>query len=310
MKKLTSLALTAGLLILTPTAALADDSKSGSSEQSAPALDSMVNSADAQQEKKPQASPDNLAALKAKAAESIAKRQRDLASWSAKLTAAKTDCGQNAAALSRIGATQASLTTLGASIAASTTVEAAKPLYQQVFTHQRVYLVVSPVVHTALACDNQLARATRQTTNVAELNTKIAAAKAKGVNTAPAEAFLAQVTPQIEAGKATATAAAASLSGLVPDQGNEATKAANEAAVNGAKAGIRAADASFDNAASLLKQATKALGGEAKTEASEKKAEKKAEHEKKKAEKEAEKEAKKAEREAAKANRERGKSNK
>jgi hypothetical protein len=305
MKKLTTLTLTAALLVLTPAAAFADDSssKSASTEQATPGVDAAINSADAQQEKKPQSAPDNLAALKAKAAEAIAKRQRDLATWSAKVSSQTTDCGQNAAVLSRIGATQAGLTLLGTSIAAAATTDVAKPLYQQIFTHQRVYLVVSPVVHTALACDAQFARASRQATNVTELNTKIAAAKAKGVNTAAAEALVAQVGPLTEAGKSASAAAAASLSGIAPDQGNEATKTANGTAVTNARNGIKTADASFDKAADLLKQAGKALGSTVKTEKAEEKADKKAEHEAEKAEK-------KAEQEAAKANRQKGKSGK
>ena len=310
MKKLTTLMLTAALVALTPAAAFADDSsgkssKSPSTEQSTPGVDAAINSSDAQQEKKTQTAPEQLAAIKAKAAEAIAKRQRDLTTWSAKVSSQTTDCGQNAAALSRIGATQAGLATLGTSIAAATTPEVAKPLYQQIFTHQRVYLVVSPVVHTALACDAQFARGARQTANLAELNTKIAAAKAKGVNTATAEALAAQVPAAIESAKATSAAAAASLSGLAADQGNEATKATNAAAVTTARNGIKTADAGFDKVADLLKQAAKALGTDVKTDKESDqesdKAEKKADKAEEKAEKKAEKAEKKAEHEAEKA---------
>ncbi len=312
MNKLTTFVLTASLLALTPAAAFADSdsSKSAKTEQATPGLEAALNSSDAQQEKKTQTAPDNLAAIKARAAEAIAKRQRDLGSWSAKVSSQTTDCGQNASSLSRIGLTQAGLTVLGTSIAAAATPEIAKPLYQQIFTHQRVYLVVSPVVHVSLACDKQWARGTKQTTSIAELTTKIAAAKAKGVNTAAAEALLAQVAPVIATGKATAAAASGSLTGLAPDQGNEATKTANAAAVEAAKAQIKLADASFDKAADLLKQTAKALGTQAKSEKAEKKAEHEAEKAEKKAEHETEKAEKKAEHEAAKAARTKGKSDK
>ncbi len=310
MKKLTTLVVAAALLALTPAAAFADSdsskssSKSSSSDQATPALESILNSSDAQQEKKTQIAPDTLAAIKARAAEAIAKRQRDLASWTAKVTSQTTDCGQNAASLTRIGAAQAGLVTLGTSLAAATTPEAAKPLYQQIFTHQRVYLVVSPAVNVAIACDKQWARGAKQTTTIAELNTKITAAKAKGINTATAEALLAQVAPVIATGKTTSAAAAASLTGLAADQGVEATKAANAAAVDAAKAQIKLADASFDKAADLLKQTAKALGTDSKDHHESEKAKREAERAKEKAERESEKAKREAERAKDKAERE------
>ncbi len=291
-------------LVLNPTAAFADDSGSAQpAEQSAPAVDRAINSAEAQQEKAVQVAPDQLPAIKVKAAEKIAKRQADLAAWAAKLNAAPADCGQNAAALARIAQTQASITALSASIAAATTPEAAKPLYQQIFTHNRVYAVVSPVVHLTLACDQQWARAAKQTTQIAELQAKIAAANAAGTDTSAASAFLAQVAPLIAAGKQSAAAASASVVGLVPDQGNETTKAANAAAIAVAREQIKGADTQLDSAANLLSQTRKALGGEVK---SEKKESKEAERARKKAEKEAEKAKKQAEREAKKASKKKG----
>jgi hypothetical protein len=284
MKKRTSTAVLAlALLVATPGAAFADSSSSSSSaEQATPAVDKVINSPEATAEKAEPASPEQLAALKAKASAEIAKRQASLTGWVAKLAAAKADCGQNGPAAARIAATQASLNTLGAAIQAAPTREAAKPLYRQIFTHQRVYLVVGPVVGIALACDGQAVRADKLT--------KASTAAAGGANTAAAVALLNQVAPLIATGKASATAAAASVNGLAPDQGVEAVKVSNSAAVNAARAQMKQSDASLDAAGRLLNDATKALGGAVKTD---RKSDRKSE-------KEAAKDAEKAKREQAK----------
>jgi hypothetical protein len=330
-KRIGTALLTTTLMLAVPTAAFADSSSGSSgSEQSAPSVDQVLNSSDAQQEKAAQTAPEQLDAIKAKAAEKIAKRQKDLTQWSAKIATAPADCGQNAATLQRIATTQSSLVALNTAIQSSTTKEAAKPLYQQIFTHQRVYLVVSPVVHIALACDQQWARAAKQTTQVAELQAKLAAPVPSTVapstvapstvagtpvpstvvaNTTAAAALLAQVTPLIELGKATAGTASSSLVSLAPDLGVEATKSANAVKVATAREQIRQADANLDRAADLLKQTRQALNPVIKSEAkAEKKAEKKAEREadkaKRDAEREAEKEKRQAEKEKDKAERE------
>jgi hypothetical protein len=297
LKTFTATAALAAALVLSPSAAFADSdgdksNTGGTSEQAAPAADKAIDSAEAKQEAIQQVAPDTLPALKAKAAERISKRLTDLGQWSAKLASAPADCGQNAAAVARIAATQASLTTLSTAIAGATTIEAAKPLYQQIFTHNRVYAVVSPVVHLALACDHQWARAAKQTAAVAELQTKLAAATAAGANTTAASALLVQVAPAIAAGKQSAATASASIVGLAPDQGNEATKASNAAAIVAARAQIKQADAQLDAAATLLTQTRQSLGIEVKAD---KKADKESEKAKKKSEKETEKAAKQAE---------------
>jgi hypothetical protein len=298
--------LTTAFLTLTPAAALADSSDGGNSERSTPSVDQALNSSEAKQEKSNQSTPEQLAKIKAHAAERIAKRQRDLTTWSAKVATAPADCGQNGAALQRIASTQANLAALNTAIATATTREAATPLYQQIFTHQRVYAVVSPVVHIALACDQQWARAAKQSVQVAELQAKITAptpstvappstvAGSQTPNTAAAAALLAQVTPLIELGKATAATASASLVSLAPDQGNESTKSANAVKVATAREQIKQADANLDRAAELLKQTRQALAPVAKDA---KKAEKQAA-------KAAAKQAEKVKRDADKAKRE------
>jgi hypothetical protein len=314
-KQLGTAILATAFLTLSPAAAFADSSSgSGSvSEQSSPSLEKILNSSDAQQEKATQVAPDQLDAIKAKAAERIAKRQRDLTSWSAKLATAPADCGQNGASLQRIATTQAALAALSTSIQTSTTKEAAKPLYLQIFTHQRVYLVGSPAVHIALACDQQAARAAKQLAEVAELQAKITAPVPSTVapstvagatvptnapNTAAAAALLAQVTPLIELGKATSAAASASLVSLTADQGNESVKSGNAVKVATAREQIRQADANLDRAGELLKQTRQALSPVVK---SAKQEQKKTASDAAKAKRDADREAAKVKRDAEKA---------
>jgi hypothetical protein len=313
-KQLGTAILATAFLTLSPAAAFADSSSgSGSvSDQSSPSLEKILNSSDAQQEKATQVAPDQLDAIKAKAAERIAKRQRDLTSWSAKLATAPADCGQNGASLQRIATTQAALAALSTSIQTSTTKEAARPLYLQIFTHQRVYLVGSPAVHIALACDQQAARAAKQLAEVAELQAKITApaptvapstvagatVPTNAPNTAAAAALLAQVTPLIELGKATSAAASASLVSLTADQGNESVKSANAVKVATAREQIRQADANLDRAGELLKQTRQALSPVVK---SAKQEQKKTATDAAKAKRDADREAAKVKRDAEKA---------
>jgi hypothetical protein len=298
MKKLTlrTLLIAPALLLALPSAALADDS--ASSTQAAPALEKSLNTADAAQEKAGSSAPENLIALKNKATAEVTKRQVSLTKWAGQLAAVKADCGQNAAAAARISSTQTSLVALNSQIQAATDLTAAKALYKQIFTHQRVYLVVSPVIHVAIACDNQTARANTLTTRLTDLQAKVTAAGSAGANTAAATALLAQVPGLIATGKTTAATAAASVAGLAPDQGVEATKTANAASVAQAKGLIKQADSSLDTAASLMKDASSQLADATRDD---KRADKKAENQSEKAAREAAKRAEDAKRDAEKA---------
>jgi hypothetical protein len=308
-------ALTALTALVPPTAAHADTQIPV--ETATPKVDSIVNSAEAVAEKAPAATTvtASLESIKAKAAEQIAKRQKTLAEWAADITKAKGDCGQNAGSVARITQTQAGLTALAAQIQAAPDVAAAKTLYGQIFTTYRVYLVVGPSVHVSLACGAQSARSARLLTEVANVQALIDTAAAGGANTAPATALLSQVQPLVDQAKTAAAIASNSVASIVPDLGNEATKAANAATVAAARNQIKAADTQLDTAAKALRDARASLGGAKKTERAEDQAEKKTEREAKKAEHdaekvdrkakhEAEKGARKAERDAAKATRE------
>jgi hypothetical protein len=322
--------LSLALAVAAPTTAFAQSSASATpGEQSGPTVEVIVNSPEAVAEKAEPAAPDQLVAIKNKAAAEIGKRQKSLGDWSAKLATAKADCGQNSAAASRIASTQANLVALGSSIQAATDKAVAKPLYRQIFTHQRVYLVVGPVVSITIACGNQYARADKLNVELTELLAKAnsvgittttipastvpastvpastpgTTAVPSGVNTAAALALLNQVAPLITAGKASAASASAAVQAIVPDQGTEAVKASNAATVTAAKNQIKQADASLDKARALLNEARKTLNGAIKQDKLQERAEKKAEKEAEKAEKKAEKAAEKADKEAKKAER-------
>jgi hypothetical protein len=281
--------ITPALLLAVPSVSLADET--GPSAQAWPVLEKSVNTADAAVEKAGSATPETLIALKNKATAEVSKRQVSLTKWAGQLAAVKADCGQNAASATRISAAQTSLVALNGQIQAATDLVIAKALYKQIFTHQRIYLVVSPVVHLAIACDNQTARANGLTTRLTELQAKITAAGSAGANTAAATALLAQVPGLIASGKTSAATAAASVAGLAPDQGVEATKTANAAVVTKAKGLIKQADSSLDTAASLINDASKQLTGATRDD---KKADKKADNQSEKAAKKAADQAKKS----------------
>lgn len=288
-------------VLLAPVAAHADSNVLV--ENAGPKLDTVVNSSDAAAEKAhvSDKSVVPLARIKARAAEQIAKRQRSLVDWSGHIAKAKGDCGQNAGAATRITSTQAGLNALAPQIQAAADVATAKPLYEQIFTHHRVYLVVGPAVHIPLACGAQSARAARIMTEVANVRTAIETAKAGGANTAAAEALVATVPPLVDQAKNESSAASNSAASMVPDLGNEAIKTANAATVKAAREQITSADAKLDAAARALKEARDSLRGAKKSDRENDKTAKETERTAKKAEKEAERAAKKAEKESERA---------
>ena len=288
-------------VLVTPVAAYADENPLV--ENAAPKVDAVVNSPDAVAEKA-QGSDNSVVPLpkiKARAAEQIAKRHKSLTDWSGDIAKAKGDCGQNAGAATRIATTQASLNTLAPQIQAAADVATAKPLYEQIFTHHRVYLVVGPAVHIPLACGAQSARAARILTEVANVQTAIEAAKANGIDTTAASALVASVKPLVDGAKAESIVASNSVASIVPDLGNEAIKTANATTVKTARDQIKSADVKLDAAAKALKDARESLRGAKKSDHESDKAEKDADKAEKKAEKEADKAEKKAEKEADKA---------
>ena len=175
-----------------------------------------------------------LAALQADGADAIAKRQAQLTKLGGKLAAQPAcDTGGTQAAL--VTSDAAGLTSLGAKLAAETTASAAKDDVQSIFQDFRVYLVVTPQVYSTSACGHIQAATDRLTTIAATLSTRVDAAAAGGADMTAAKASLADLTAKVDSAHTAGTAAAASLSGIGPDHGDQSVLAANQAAVAAAR---------------------------------------------------------------------------
>ena len=244
----------------------------------------------------PTLAPPTLADIKTRAVNEIAKRQATLLDLTAKLAAAKSDCGQNGAVSANVSATQAGLTTLGATIAADTDLAKAKIDFRAIFGSYRVYLLVTPRAHIALNCDNHMFYGVNLKASAARLAAAIVVAQAKGIDTTLASANLAQAQAAIDPAVARDVAALNSVMGLVPDLGNAAVLAANTAVLRAARNEEQAADSALDGARALLKSGWESLRG-ANAAA---KVVRKAEHEAAKNAREAQRNALKAARDAAK----------
>ena len=221
-------------------------------------------SADAVTESANPAAPARLADIKQKGAEAIAKRQVSLSETSAKLGQQPQDCGFNAARASEITTTSANLATLGQQLAATTEVSVARTLYGQIFTANRVYLVVLPKAGKAMRCDAYLGRVAEFNADAAKLQIDIDTAKAAGADTTAAQAqkdaavaTVAGVNPQ---------AAITPCMALVPDNGDVTVKAANAAALKGCDVQLDAVGAAMRNGRTQLAAARSALGSARKTE--------------------------------------------
>jgi hypothetical protein len=262
----------------------------------APVVDSQLSAA-AVAEKGTVDPTASLASVKARAAEAIAKRQRDIAERQAKLASQTTDCGYNAARAAEMTATSGGLAALGTTIAASTDLAATKALNKTIYTDYRVYLVVFPKLGKVLRCDNQLKRIADLGTAGVKVQAAIDAAKAQGANTAGAQAqkdaalgLISGVNPK---------AAIDACMGLVPDRGDKALQANNAAALGACDGALDANAKTLKSAGERLHEAWKSLKGAKADDRAEDKIKRDAE----KATREAERNAAKAVRDAEKATR-------
>lgn len=244
-----------------------------------------------------------LAEIKAKGATKISERQTTLTSMQGRLAQQTKDCGSNAAMSAEIASTSASLATVGTSLAAATDVNAAKVLYKSIFIDHRVYLLVAPKAGKVIRCDSQLARTDALTAEAAKLQTAIDEAKAKGVDTAAAQAakdaataLLATINPAPALG---------GIMGLVPDKGDKAVQASNTAALNAADAALDASSAQQRSVNQQLDAARKLLRESSSTTRSSVAVAKKADAAAKKAEQQAVVAQRQADRASAKSSRNR-----
>ena len=238
-------------------AALSFSSPAFADDPSLPAVPSQT-SADAIAEAGAPAAPAKLADIAAKGAAAIAKRQPSLGETSAKFGQQAQDCGFNGARVAEIGATSVSLAALGQQLAVATDVAAARTLYGQIFTYNRVYLVVLPKAGKALRCDAYLGRIAEFNADAAKLQVDITTAAGKGVDTTAAQA-------QKDAAVATVLgvnpqAAVTPCMALVPDRGDPAVAAANATALTGCDTQLDAAGTTLRAGRTMLTAARAALG--------------------------------------------------
>lgn len=240
-----------------------------------------------------------LAAVRAKSAVSIAKRQGTLAKLAEQLGSATKDCGANAAMKAELAATSTGLAQVGAAINGTTDLTTAKALYRSIFIDYRVYMVVAPKASKVLRCNAQLLRNETLAKEGASLTTSLTAAAAKGVNVASAQTALSTALAQLAG-----INPVSSLDGvmaLVPDKGDKAIQTTNSTVLKASDtkldanyASQKSVNAQFDAARRVLRVDIKVANQVAKkNEVASKLADKAAEKAAEKAAKAAEKESRK-----------------
>ena len=239
-----------------------------------------------------------LVVIRSKGAAEIAKRQGSLTTWQAKVAAAKTDCGYNAAQSAEMTATSTGLASLGGQLAATTDLATARSLYGKIFTDYRVYLVVLPKTGKALRCDNLLESIAKFNESALKLQGEIDEAKAKGADTTAAQALKAGAVASVST--LSPAGAITPCMGLLPDKGDKAVQASNAAALQGCDASLDSIGASLKSARAQLEQARASLRTARATDKSTDKAAREAQRNADKAAREAQRDAEKAAREAAK----------
>ena len=215
-------------------------------------------SADAVAEAANPVAPARLGDIKIKGAAAIAKRQVSLTETSARFAHVTQDCGFNSARTAEISATSASLAALGQQLAVTNDPAVAKALYGQIFTDNRVYLVVLPKAGKALRCDEYLGRVLEFNTAATKLQADIDAANANGVDTTATQALKDSAVATVAA--LNPQAAITPCMALVPDKGDGAVKAANAAALKACDVQLDAVGAGLRNARAQLAAARAALG--------------------------------------------------
>jgi hypothetical protein len=207
----------------------------------------------------PEESPDDVAArleaLRRKCFGAVDSRLTHLRRLQSRVAGAENLTDAHEATLSSIvSASAAGLSTLRAAIGADTDPATLEQHCREVVTAFRVYVLVSPQVHLAIAADNVVARAGRSEQFAERVARAIAEAQAGGVDTARAEARLAEMREEIASGSAGATGVADRVLGVTVDAYN-----ADPGVLGGARAALRGARSDLSDAARLGAQALASL---------------------------------------------------
>lgn len=165
----------------------------------------------------PQRDGAKLDALKRRCTNAIDRRLVHLRALGARVARAGNLTDAHRAALAAIAANSATgLSALRATIQADTDLAALQGHCREIVTGYLVYRLVTPQVRLVIAADNAVAAAGWLDKAAARLADAIAAAKAAGHDTAAAEAKLAEMQREVEAGRAAVSGVADSVLALRP----------------------------------------------------------------------------------------------
>lgn len=189
------------------------------------------------EEKKQEHMQDRIEKGKEKAGNEIDKRIESLTKLKARLADMKLLSADVLASISAsLDAEIAKLQTLKTQIGNDTSTSTLKADASTITKGLRVFLVVEPKARIAASASRINAVVTQMNLLVTKLQTRIATAKAAGIDTTAAEAALVDLQAKIADAKVQADAAVAMTVNLQPDNGDAAIKAANLQALKDARA--------------------------------------------------------------------------
>ena len=134
-------------------------------------------------------------------------------------------------------------TKIGTDIGSSTAADKAS-----ITKDYRVYALVIPQAAISAASDRELDVVTQMQALGAKLQTRIAADKAKGIDTTAQEAAYADFTAKVLAAQTSANAAASVVAGLKADNGDATVMASNTTALKNGRDDAKSAEASLKGA--------------------------------------------------------------
>jgi hypothetical protein len=169
-------------------------------------------------------------------------------------TEVQTQIGDLNALLTKIQSEASSTTNFSSTTAFRTDVKSITDGY-------RIYALVIPQGSILSAVDRVNTLATSMTTLSAKLQARISAAQTAGIDVTSLNAALADLNAKVADAKTQATAAAAKVSGLTPDNGDKTVAASNAAAIKAGQANIRVADTDIKAAYKDAEMIVKALAG-------------------------------------------------
>ncbi len=135
-----------------------------------------------------------------------------------------------------------------AKIDADTDVTTARADEKTIFDNVRVYALVIPQGYDIASSDRVTTIVGLMNTLQVKLQTRVTAAQSAGQNVATLQADLADITARTTDATSQAASAQASVSGLVPDQGNASVSASNHAALLAGAADLKVASSDLKTA--------------------------------------------------------------